>query len=127
MTTKPMIYTAGPITGDPFGCVRQSMDAWDRLRAMGAIPYCPQWTVIAEMVEHHRYEQWMAYDFDVIGRCDALVRLPGISPGADREVAHAEGLGLPVFRIFTAPGRNGQGAWSDVYDWVLSFETAAVA
>ena len=31
----------------------------------------------------------MTADFDVLARCDALLRMPGESPGADREVAHA--------------------------------------
>ena len=98
---KPLVYVAGPITGDPFGCVRQSAEAFGTLRALGCVPFCPQWSVIAEMVQHYSYEEWMAYDFDVIARADALVRLPGDSPGADREVVHADDLGIPIFWITT--------------------------
>lgn len=98
---KPLVYVAGPITSDPFGCVRQSMDAFTTLRALGCVPFCPQWSVIGEMVQHFSYEEWMAYDFDMIERCDALVRLTGDSPGADREVDHADELGIPVFGLVT--------------------------
>lgn len=96
-TPKPLIYVAGPITGDPFGCVRQSLTAFGPLRDAGCIPYLPQWSIIAEMVEPIHYEVWLAYDFDIIGRADALFRLPGASPGADREVDEAHRLGIPVF------------------------------
>ena len=30
-----------------------------------------------------------------VRRCDGILRLPGESPGADREQSHAERLGLP--------------------------------
>jgi hypothetical protein len=39
----------------------------------------------------------MELDFGWVRRCDAVLRLPGASSGADREVALAERLGLPVF------------------------------
>ena len=40
----------------------------------------------------------MAYDFEVIARCDALVRLPGESEGADRgcDTPASWGAGVPV-------------------------------
>jgi hypothetical protein len=95
---KPLVYVAGPISGDPFGCVRQSAEAFTWLRGLGCVPFCPQWSVIAEMADPRPYEDWMAYDFDVIARCDALLRLPGESPGAEREVVEASVAGIPVFR-----------------------------
>lgn len=94
---KPLIYVAGPITGDPFGCVRKSMYAWEALRAADCVPFCPQWSVLPEMVEPQSYDKWLDYDFDVIRRCDALLRLEGVSPGADREVEFARSIGVPVF------------------------------
>ena len=94
---KPLIYVAGPISKDPFGCVRVSNHAFSMLRDNGAIPFMPQWSVISEMVRGRDYEYWLEYDFDVIRRCDALFRLYGESPGADREVHFARSLGLPIF------------------------------
>ena len=35
-------------------------------------------------------------DLRLVERCDVLVRLPGDSAGADREVAHARRRGIPV-------------------------------
>ena len=94
---KPLVYVAGPITGNPFGCVRQAAVAFNELRVMGLVPFLPQLSVLHEMVLPLPYEAWLAYDFDVIERCDALVRLPGHSPGADAEVEHAGNVGVPVF------------------------------
>jgi hypothetical protein len=94
---KPLVYVAGPITGNPFGCVRESMHAFTRLLDLGCTPFMPQWSVIGEMCHPLHYETWLDYDFDIIRHCSALVRLRGESPGADREVEHATALGLPVF------------------------------
>lgn len=44
------------------------------------------------------HADWLAIDFEFISRCDALVRLPGDSVGADAEVAEANRLQIPVFR-----------------------------
>lgn len=97
MTDRPLVYIAGPMTGDPYGCVRQAIEAFDRLRPLGCTPFLPQLSVLHEIVSHRSHASWIDYDLDVINHCKALVRLPGESVGADKEVAHAEWLGLPVF------------------------------
>lgn len=99
MNFRPLIYVAGPVTGDPFGCVRQAARAWTSIREAGGVPFLPQLSVLHEMVDPHPYEEWLAYDFDVIRHADALLRLEGQSSGADREVVFALELGLPVFSI----------------------------
>lgn len=96
---KPLVYVAGPITGDPLGCVRQAMGAFAMIRHAGCVPFLPQLSVIAEMVDPQDYETWLAYDLDIIEHCDALYRLRGESAGADREVAFARKLGLPVLGL----------------------------
>ncbi len=100
MTDKPLVYVAGPIGGNPFGCVRQAAAAWAILREAGCVPFLPQLSVLHEMVDPQSYETWLEYDFDVIRQCDALFRLPGQSPGADAEVEFAHSLGLSVFDSF---------------------------
>lgn len=107
-----MVYVAGPITGDPFGCVRQAMETFPLLRELGCIPFLPQLSVIAEMVAPQDYETWLGYDMDVIARCGALVRLDGESPGADREVELALSLSLPVFDWGTPHGRRVLRFWA---------------
>lgn len=41
---------------------------------------------------------WLSMDLELVARCDAVLRLPGESTGADGEVAHAHDLDIPVFR-----------------------------
>lgn len=106
-----MVYVAGPITGDPFGCVRTACSALTELRAEGLVPFLPQLSVLAEMVEHRSYDEWLAYDFDVIRHCAAVIRLPGESPGADKEGEFARSLGLPVFEL--------PDAWPELRAWAL--------
>jgi hypothetical protein len=48
-------------------------------------------------VHPHAYEDWMEQCLSWVERCDALLRLPGSSPGADREAQHAMQKGIPVF------------------------------
>ena len=94
---KPLVYVAGPMTSDPYGCVGKACEAFDELRDLGLVPFLPQLSVLAEMVSPRDYEDWLAYDLDVIYNCAAVVRLPGLSPGADRECEYARFIGLPVF------------------------------
>lgn len=96
---KPLVYVAGPITTDPFGCVRQATQVFTALREEHLVPFCPQFSVISEMVKARSYEEWLAFDFEVIENCAAVIRLPGESPGADRECEFAKSIGLPVFHL----------------------------
>jgi nucleoside 2-deoxyribosyltransferase len=93
------IYVAGPLTkGDPFLNVRAALLAGDLLRRAGFAPYVPHEHVLWQMVTGTvEYEAAMSLDLAWVTRCDALLRLPGESSGADREVEHARKLGLPVY------------------------------
>jgi hypothetical protein len=91
---------AGKIADEPtlFANVYQQMVAFDELVKIG---YCP----MAPLLSHyqHRYfplpwRKWLQMDLEWIKVCDVLLRLPGVSNGADQEVAHAESLGIPVVR-----------------------------
>jgi hypothetical protein len=91
------IYVSGPISSDPEGHARTAMREAARLMDAGLHPFVPHLSVHWEKHHPRDYESWMAWDFAWLRRCDAILRLPGHSPGADREVALAESLGLPVF------------------------------
>lgn len=43
------------------------------------------------------WDGWMKVCLALVERCDAVVRIPGESPGADKEVALARELAIPVF------------------------------
>ena len=92
------VYVAGPISkGDMFLNVRAGVLAGEELRAAGFHPFVPHLSALWQMIYPVDYEGWMRLDFAWVERCDALLRLPGESSGADREVAHAEAHGVPVF------------------------------
>jgi len=49
------------------------------------------------MLIPHEYQFWTALDMEWVRRCDAVLRLPGDSRGADAEVKLAKECGIPVF------------------------------
>lgn len=91
------VYIAGPMSkGQQFVTLREALDVADRLIARGHHPFLPQLSHFHNLVHPVEYERWMEYDFAWITRCDLLLRIPGESAGAEREVAHARGLGKMV-------------------------------
>ncbi|HKI36050.1 MAG TPA: DUF4406 domain-containing protein [Gemmataceae bacterium] len=91
------VYIAGPYTrGDVAVNVREAMLAWALLQAMGHAPLCPHWTHFQHLLTPLDYEDWLAFDLEWLPCCDVVLRLPGESAGADREVAEARRLGVPV-------------------------------
>ena len=95
------IYVAGPLTqGSLWRNVEAAQDAGARLMEAGHAPFIPH--LFAYMALHEcalgfSYEDWMTLDFAWLEQCEALLRLPGESPGSEREVARAHELGIPVF------------------------------
>lgn len=94
------IYVASPYTkGDVAVNVRNNLDAADKLAKAGFIPFAPLLTHFWHLLFPHPYEFWCDQDNAWVAKCDCLVRLPGDSSGADKEVALAESLGIPVFIV----------------------------
>lgn len=92
------IYVAGPYsTGDVALNVRAAVEAADALAAAGHVPYLPHLTHLWHLVSPHEYEFWLGYDEAWLRLCEAVVRLPGVSAGADRETDLAEALGMTVY------------------------------
>jgi hypothetical protein len=92
------IYIASPYTkGDVAINVRESLSMADTLISDGFIPFTPLTSHFQHMLFPRPYEDWLTLDLEWISKCDALLRLPGESSGADREVEHARSLGIPVF------------------------------
>ena len=93
------VYLAAPYTeGDPEKNVEIAIDAATYLRRRGHAPFVPHlnhyW---AKRDKTSNYEIWMEYDRQWIPVCEALIRLKGKSKGADREVAEARRIGIPVY------------------------------
>jgi len=107
-----MILIAGPYrsgTGDDPILLRQNLDrleaaAWPLFRA-GHLPMIGEWVALPVLasagvtdVAHPLAAEVMYPTAErLLARCDAVLRLPGESRGADQDVAIARERGLPVY------------------------------
>lgn len=98
MTRQPKVYIAGPYTKpNPSENVNRVVRIASQIRSVGFCPFVPHLTMLWDAIVPHDYEYWMAYDAEWLKACEALLRMPGESPGADREIEQAAMLGIPVF------------------------------
>jgi hypothetical protein len=94
---KPVVYIASPYTkGDTAVNVRESFLAADELAKRGYLPYPPLYTHFWHFLIPHPYEFWCALDLEWILHCDCILRLPGESSGADKEIKFALAHNIPV-------------------------------
>lgn len=104
------IYVAGPYTASTpalvLDNVHAALDAGIEIIRRGHVPFIPHLTHWIEKrnereTERHGfrlvYEDYLRLDMVWLAECDAVLYL-GSSPGADRELAVAEGRGLTVYR-----------------------------
>ncbi len=96
---RPLVYIAGPYTHpDPVQNTHEVIRVAAELVDKGLVtPFVPHLTLLWHLVDPRPLDFWYEYDVAMLARCDALLRLPGDSTGADREVAFAKERGLPVF------------------------------
>lgn len=94
------IYIAGPFTcGSEIRNMRNAILIASTLRDVGFIPYVPHTSGLEDMLFPQSYETWMRECLSHLATCHAMVRLPGHSPGADREEDLANKLGIPVLTV----------------------------
>jgi hypothetical protein len=125
---KPLVYVASPYTqGDKGINTHFQCMMFDRMLSDGLVnPFVPLWSHFQHLLFPRPYEDWLSYDLDIILKCDALLRLTAefsndniidynqyYSPGADREVAHADSNDIPVFYSVY-----------DLYNWVREIYNA---
>ena len=92
------IYIAGPYSlGDVALNVRQAVLAGLEILQAGHVPFIPHLYHFAHYLCPQEYAVWCALDLQWLKACHAVLRLPGDSPGADREVEFAMTLGLPIY------------------------------
>lgn len=91
------IYIASPYTlGDVAVNVRKQMDAADELISIGYAPFIPLLYHFQHLVYPEPYSVWTEIDNAFVLSCDAVLRLPGESRGADAEVKIARENNIPV-------------------------------
>lgn len=101
---KITVYVAGPLTD--FGLATPVQRKQNMMKAIGVgeyllnaglIPFVPHINETWDDLYEHDYETWMQWCLTFLERCDILYRMSGASTGADREVARAKELGIPVY------------------------------
>jgi hypothetical protein len=109
--TKPLlILIAGPYrsgtNGDPDLIARNLArleEASGPLFRLGHVPMIGEWValpILRTLDPAHADDGDVMYEtaHRLLQHCDAVLRLPGESTGADKDVEIAEQLGLPVYR-----------------------------
>lgn len=98
---KKTVYISGPVTSSGWVIhhLRKAIDTANKLAEEGFIPYIPHTTVLWDLIyPEHDYNFWLyTVTLPWVARCDFLLRLPGESFGADREVSLAYFLDKKVF------------------------------
>jgi len=93
---RKRVYIAGPYTHGDWGeNQRNVIEAAQKVMNHGHVPFIPHtmtglWSVMYS-------NNWIAFDLHWLKTCDAIVRLPGESEGADIEVAFAKQEGIKVY------------------------------
>lgn len=91
------VFISGPYTqGNQMENMRAALDAAEKCLDAGLAPFVPHLSGFWHFVYPHEYETWMVYDFAWLELCDLVLRLPGESDGADREVNLARSCNIPV-------------------------------
>lgn len=102
-----VVFLSGPYSGEPMGNTLVAADLQHWLMDKGYVVFCPHtayhWL---NLIRERSYEDWMKSCLVFVQKCDLVVRMPGVSPGSDRECAAAAEAGIPVLH-----GREGVIAW----------------
>ncbi len=92
------IYIAAPYTiNDPVTNTGDAIRSANILAEEGYIPFIPHLTLFWHYLRPHSIDFWYKYGIEWLKKCDCLIRLPGESSGADREIAIAELLRIPIY------------------------------
>jgi len=92
------VYIASPYTlGDIAVNVKTQLDCANELIKLGFAPFVPLYSHFQHMAHPQPYNVWLKLDLEWLKYCDCLLRLPGKSEGADKEVIEMGKLNKPVF------------------------------
>lgn len=94
------VYIASPYSiGNKYENMMVQVNMANILLDVGFNPFVPLLTHVLNEEKERGYEDWMSYDSFWLNKCHCLLRLPGTSKGADREVDEAKSDGIPVFYV----------------------------
>lgn len=101
MSDEKLVYVAGPYSeGIWEENIRAVIDAAEEIYRAGHVPFIPHtMTAMWALLYPKPKDVWLKIDLVVLERCDALVRVPGLSEGAEREVEFCKNNDIPVYRL----------------------------
>lgn len=95
---RQWVYITGPFAyGDTPTGIRAAFIAANQLWKDGFFPYMPHLAHLYHLVSPKRDEEWLRINIAPHATCIAVLRLPGASVSADREVTFAGMNGIPIF------------------------------
>ena len=95
---RTVVYLASPMTqGFWTDNVRNCIQVADELIIKGYSPIVPVLTWMWDSISPKSHEDWLQYDFGLVGVSDCLLRLKGVSVGADMEMDYAVRNDIIVF------------------------------
>lgn len=101
---KEKVYISGPVTSSGWVIhhLRNAIDMAEKVANAGFVPFIPHTAVLWDMIyPGHDYDFWLyTVTLPWVSSCDYLLRLPGESLGADKEVEVAKILNIPVVYHF---------------------------
>ena len=103
-----VLYTAGRYSGEIDINIQKAREIAIKLWEMGYAVVCPHLnSAHMERDCKAKYEDFLAGDFEIIERCNAVIMIPGWqnSNGACKEKLHAEKMGIPVYEYPDLPER----------------------
>lgn len=84
------VFISGPYTNpDPVINTRNAILAGNEVRKLGHTPFIPHLNHLWHLLCPHEIDFWYAYDLEWLALCDVIMRLPGESMGADKEIIFA--------------------------------------
>jgi hypothetical protein len=98
MKNTKRIYIAGPITKGMWDeNIGKAIEVYHELLDLGFAPYLPHLNFFCALTRRRVKNDWMRQDLVWLKLCNAVLRLPGESEGADLECQIANARGIPVF------------------------------
>lgn len=96
---KPIkyVYVASPYNSNPVHNTHNAMEYGNWLVDAGFVPIIPHVHMIWNIHTPRQEVFWYKFTMDLMRICDAVVRFPGESMGADEECRVAKEIGIPVF------------------------------
>lgn len=98
---KPLVYLAGPFTYPD--CIENTHVAMkfanDIYDTNVALPFTPHLSMFEHFLRPKPISYWYDRDIEYLEHCQGLIRMPGISVGADNEVSWCKENDLPYYLL----------------------------